>query len=206
MNCPVTDALNHLSNADPVLAQLIKTHPEPAFVAHTNYYEELVSSIISQQLSVKAAKAIQQRFMKLFDGTLPTPEQIVAANSEELRGVGLSRPKVSYIQDLAQKIMDSDVAFEGIEQLENLTIIKELTSVKGIGEWTVHMFLMFCMGRLDVLPHGDLGIRNGITILYGFETTATSEDVKQIAIKNNWHPYESVASHYVWESLENFPR
>lgn len=206
MNNNLANALNHLASADPVLARLIEQHPEPTFVAHTNYYEELVSSIISQQLSVKAAKTIQQRFMSLFDNALPTPEQILITHSDDLRSVGLSRPKVSYIQDLAQKIKDNHVVFSDIDKQENLAIIEELTQVRGVGEWTVHMFLMFCMGRQDVLPHGNLGIRNGVTVLYNLGTTATSEDVKRIAIENDWHPYESVASHYVWQSLETSPK
>lgn len=191
---------------DPVMRRLIETYPNPSFEKHTDYYSELVDSIISQQLSVKAAQAIEQRFKDLFDGTFPTPEQIVSQDIETLRSVGLSRPKARYIQDLAQKIIDGDVRFDTIDSLSNDEIIAELTRVKGIGEWTVHMFLMFCMVRLDVLPVGDLGIRNGVTILYDLSTTATPDDVRRIAETNNWRPYESVASWYVWQSLENVPK
>ena len=153
------------------MAGLIHDYPPPSFEKHTNYYQELVSSIISQQLSVKAAAAIEGRFKALFDGKFPSPEQILEHDIEEYRAVGLSRPKARYIQDLALKVIEGEVAFDSLDSLSNEEIIAELTKVKGIGEWTVHMFLMFCMARLDVLPHGDLGIRNGITKLYGFEQT-----------------------------------
>lgn len=198
-------ALTHLSTHDPVIGRLIADYPRPTFEKHTNYYQELVDSIISQQLSVKAARAIEGRFKDLFGGSFPTPDEILTKDVEELRAVGFSRPKARYVQDLAQKIIDGDVRFDTIDQLSNDEVITELTKVKGIGEWTVHMFLMFCMGRLDVLPSGDLGIRNGITKLYGFTATATPDDVTHIAHKHNWRPYESVASWYVWQSLENVP-
>lgn len=198
-------ALQHLRINDPVMARLINEYPKPALTKHGNYYQELVDSIISQQLSVKAARAIEGRFKDLYGGNFPTPEQIIATDIETLRAVGLSRPKARYIQDLAQKILVGEVRFETLDTLTNQQIIDELTRVKGIGEWTVHMFLMFCMGRLDVLPVGDLGVRNGVTRLYGFDVTATQDDVRLIARKNNWRPYESVASWYVWQSLENVP-
>lgn len=199
------DAINHLQSHDSVLAELIGKYPKPSFVAHKNYYHELTSSIISQQLSVKAAQAIEQRFKALFNNTFPEPEEILAADEDALRAAGLSRPKIRYIKDLAQKITDKDVRFDAIEQLSNEQIVQELTAVKGIGEWTVHMFLMFCMARLDVLPTGDLGIRNGVARLYGIPTIASPDEVREVAEKNNWRPYESVASWYVWQSLENVP-
>lgn len=202
----MNDALNYLKKHDVRLAKLIASYSEPDFQPHTNYYHELIDSIISQQLSVKAARTIEGRFKDLFDGEFPSPEKILEKDIEQLRAVGLSRPKAGYIQDLARKILDGSVQFDHLDSLTNEGIIAELTSVKGIGEWTVHMFLMFCMGRMNVLAHGDLGIRNGVTKLYGLEQTASPDDVKQIAIKNNWHPYESIACWYVWQSLDNVPK
>lgn len=198
--------LKHLAANDPVLGELISTYPVPDFKPHTNYYHELVDSIISQQLSVKAARTIEGRFKDLFGGTLPAPEQILTKDIEELRSVGLSRPKAGYIQDLARKIIDGTVQFDNLDSLSNDEIIEELTKVKGIGVWTVHMFLMFCMGRLNVLPTGDLGIRNGVKKLYGFQGVPTPEEVTIIAHKNNWQPYESIASWYIWQSLDNAPK
>jgi len=199
------DALIHLSEADPRFTKLIETFPRPDFTPHTNYYHELASSIISQQLSVKAAKTIEGRFKDLFGDAFPSPEQILLKDIEELRAVGLSRPKAGYIQDLASKVLDGTVDFSTIDSHSNQEIIDELTKVKGIGEWTVHMFLIFCMGRLDVLPIGDLGIRNGVGKLYGFQSVPTPEEIKIIADKHSWHPYESVASWYIWQSLDNTP-
>jgi len=199
-------ALSHLSAADPRLAFLIETYPKPEFLPHTNYYHELVDSIISQQLSVKAARTIEGRFKDLFGGNFPAPEQILEKDVEELRAVGLSRPKARYIQDLAMKIIEGEVRFDTLDQLSNQEIINELTRVKGIGVWTVHMFLMFCMGRLDVLPVGDLGIRNGIMKLYELSSIPGASDIEAIATENNWHPYESVASWYIWQSLDNVPQ
>jgi DNA-3-methyladenine glycosylase II len=198
-------ALAHLSANDSALKRLIADYPAPTFERHSDYYRELVDSIISQQLSVKAARAIEGRFKDLFGGQFPSPEQILTTDVETLRSVGFSRPKARYVLDLAQKIVDGEVRFDTIDNLSNDEIIAELTKVKGIGEWTVHMFLMFCMARLDVLPISDLGIRNGITKLYGLDHVASPDEISAIAQKNNWRPYESVASWYVWQSLENVP-
>jgi len=199
-------AFAHLSAADPRLAFLIETYPKPEFEPHTNYYHELVDSIISQQLSVKAARTIEERFKNLFDDEFPSPTQILDKDIEELRAVGLSRPKARYIQDLAAKILDGTIKFDAIDELSNDEIIAELTRVKGIGVWTVHMFLMFCMGRLNVLPTGDLGIRNGVAKLYDLDHIPTEREVEIIAEENSWHPYESVASWYIWQSLDNIPK
>lgn len=199
------EALVYLSKSDSVLANLIAMYPKPVLEKHANYYQELVDSIISQQLSVKAARAIEGRFKDLFGGDFPSPEQILTTDVETLRRVGFSRPKARYVLDLAQKIVDGEVRFDTIDNLTNDEIIAELTKVKGVGEWTVHMFLMFCMARLDVLPVGDLGIRNGVTKLYELDHVASPDDVTTVAQKNNWRPYESVASWYVWQSLENLP-
>ena len=199
------NALRHLAASDPVMQRLIDTYPRPTFAKHDNYYQELVDSIIGQQLSVSAARAIESRFKDLFDGIFPTPEQILTVDIETLRSVGFSRPKANYVHDLARNIIVGDVTFNDLDGMSKEAIVAKLTQVKGIGEWTVHMFLMFCMARLDVLPVGDLGIRNGVTHLYGLSAQATPDDVHTIAEKNNWRPFESVASWYVWQSLENKP-
>lgn len=204
----VSSGITHLTKHDPVLANFIANSEEkPIFIAHTNYYQTLVDSIISQQLSVKAAATIQKRFNALFgdETTTPSPKQILTKTVEELRAVGLSRPKAGYIQDLALKVLEDTVTFDHFADLSNKAITDELVKVKGIGVWTTHMFLMFCMGRLDVLPVGDLGIRTGVGRLYGFEGVPTPEEVQIVADKNDWHPYESVASWYIWRSLDTTP-
>ncbi|HSD56446.1 MAG TPA: DNA-3-methyladenine glycosylase [Candidatus Saccharimonadales bacterium] len=198
-------AAEHLSQHDPRLAAVIAKYGPCTIKPHTNYYQDLVESIIGQQLSVKAAASIRERFKALFDGQLPSPEQILAKDIDTLRGVGFSRPKANYVRDLAQHVVDGKVTFDHLPNLSNQEIIDELTQVKGIGEWTVHMFLMFCMGRLDVLPTGDLGIRNGIMKLYELDHAPSPQEVKDIATANNWAPYESIASWYIWRSLDNKP-
>ncbi|MET1033497.1 MAG: DNA-3-methyladenine glycosylase [Candidatus Saccharimonadales bacterium] len=198
-------AADHLRANDPYLASLIDKHGLYTAKPHTNYYQDLVEAIIGQQLSVKAARTIKGRFQDLFGGKLPTPEQILEQDIETLRSVGLSRPKAGYIQDLAVHVLDGRIKFDHLPKLSNDEIVKELTDVKGIGEWTVHMFLMFCMGRLDVLPIGDLGIKNGIRGIYDLDHAPSPDEIKKIADKYHWHPYESIASWYVWRSLENEP-
>jgi DNA-3-methyladenine glycosylase II len=201
----LSDAISHLKRYDPQLSEVIDRYGPCTIRPHTDYYQELVDSIISQQLSVHAARAIEGRFRDLFGGKFPAPEEILTTDIETLRGLGFSRAKASYVLDLAQHIVDDKVQFDTFDSLSNAEILAELLPVKGIGEWTVHMFLMFCMGRLDVLPVGDLGIRNGVRKLYGLAEAPTPAQVSEIAQKYNWHPYESVASWYIWQSLDNKP-
>jgi len=195
-------ATAHLCENDALLAAVIDRVGPCTLRPHTNYYQELVQSIIGQQLSMKAADAIEVRFVALFEGTFPTPEQILSVSEEQLRACGFSRAKASYVRDLAQHIVDGRVELSKFELMSNEDIMRELIAVKGIGEWTVHMYLIFCLGRLDVLPVGDLGIKNGVRKLYGFDSQPTPADIQGIAAANQWHPYESVASWYVWRSLD----
>lgn len=198
-------AADHLISNDPILASVIKNAPLPNFTPHKNYYQELVESIISQQLSVKAAATILKRFKELFSADFPSPEDILATDIEDLRAVGLSRQKASYIKDLASRVIDGSVQFSHLDALSNQEVIDELIQIKGVGVWTVHMFLLFCMGRLNVLPTGDLGIKNGIQKLYDLPEKPTEAGIEAIALNNSWHPYESIASWYVWHSLDNKP-
>lgn len=198
-------AANHLAKADPILRPVIERAGLCTIEPHTDYYKSLADSIIGQQLSVKAAASIRSRFYDMFGGKLPTPEAILSKSVDELRGIGFSKAKANYVRDLAQHIIDGTLSLDGIESKSNEAIIKMLTNVKGIGEWTAHMFLMFCMGRTDVLPVGDLGIRSGIKNLYGLDVLPTPTQITNIAHEQGWHPYESVASWYVWYSLDNKP-
>lgn len=196
-------AAKHLTANDQLLAAVIAKSPACTITPHTNYYQELVESIISQQLSVKAARSILTKFLGLFGGEFPKPEQILDKSVEELRSAGLSNAKARYIQDLAAHVQDGTIELDILNTLSNDEIISELTKVKGIGEWTAHMFLMFCMGRLDVLAHGDLGIKNGIQKLYGLNHLPSPTEVIDIAEKYQWAPYQSVACWYIWQSLDN---
>jgi DNA-3-methyladenine glycosylase II len=198
-------AADYLSKHDPHLAPVVARFGLCTIHPHNNYYQDLVESIIGQQLSVKAAASIRNRFRNLFGGQLPTPEQILTKSVEELRSVGFSRAKAGYVRDLAQHVIEGKVTFDHLPALSNEEIIGELTDVKGIGEWTVHMFLMFCMGRLDILAHGDLGIKNGIKKLYSLDHVPSPQEIKAIAGQYSWAPYQSIACWYIWQSLDNQP-
>ncbi len=199
----LSDAARYLSEQDPKLAKIIASAPDCSIRPHKNYYQELVESIISQQLSVKAALSILAKFLGLFDGKFPKPGQILAKSVQELKTAGLSSAKANYIRDLATHVENKDLKLELLNTLSNDEIISELIKVKGVGEWTSHMFLIFAMGRLDILAQGDLGIKNGVQKLYGFESLPNPSDIQATALKNNWHPYESVACWYIWHSLDN---
>ena len=197
----------HLEKQDPLLAGLISRFGPCDIVPHTNYYQELVSSIISQQLSVKAASSIQKRFVALFGGQdIPPPDLILTKTVEDFRSVGLSRGKSAYVIDLAQHVLDGRLDFDDLGPKTNQQIIEMLTAVKGVGVWTAHMFLMFSVGRLDILPVGDLGIKNAVQKLYDLDHQPTPAEIENIAEKNNWHPYETVACWYLWKSLDNKPK
>lgn len=195
-------AARHLSAHDPVLKPVVQQVGLCRIRPHRNYYQELVESIISQQLSIKAADTIFGRFKDLFGGKFPAPAKILVTEHDAMRGVGLSNAKARYVKDLAQHIVDGELELEKFDVLSNAEITVELTAVKGIGEWTAHMFLMFAMARLDVLAVGDLGIRAGIQELYGLKTLPDAKKIEVIAKKNQWHPYETVACWYVWHRAE----
>lgn len=195
-------AADHL-RGDPVLAPLIERFGPCPLRPHRNYYRELVESIIGQQLSIKAAASINRRFLELFEGEFPDAATLLNQPVEYLRDTGFSGAKVRYVQDLAAHVQDGRLQFDQFETMSNEDIIAALLPVKGIGEWTAHMFLMFCMARPDVLPVGDLGIRNGIQKLYGLDHLPSPDDIRKIAVRGNWHPFETIASWYVWQSLDN---
>jgi len=194
-----------LSRHDPRLAPVIDALGLCTLQPHANYYQDLAESIIGQQLSVKAAATITQRFKALFGNKLPAPEEILTKDVQQLRSVGLSNQKANYIRDLAQHILDGKVMFDRLESQTNEEIIRELTDVKGIGEWTVHMFLISCMGRLDILAHGDLGIRSGVKKVYGLDHLPSPQEVRDIAGQHHWQPYASIACWYIWQALDNNP-
>lgn len=196
-------AEKQLAATDPVMAQLIARFGRCKIVPHTDYYGELVSAIIGQQLSEKAGATIYKRFLTLFDDKLPSPEQIVAIDTEAVRGIGCSYSKVGYMKDLAQHIIDGRLDLAHISTLPNDEVIRQLVAVKGIGEWSAHMFMMFGLGRLDILPTGDLGIRKGMMMQYGLQELPKPASMHKIAQENGWSPYQSIASWYLWQSLDN---
>jgi len=202
------EALAHLTKADDVMAALIEEHGPLDLEARrrgrpADAYGALLRSIVGQQLSVKAARTIYERLLDLFDGTTPSPEQLLAADPDALRAAGLSRPKVSYIRSLAQHIVDGELHLDSLDEMSDSDAIAELTAVKGLGEWTAHMFLMFHLRRPDVLPVGDQGIRRAVERLYGLETIPDAETLERLG--ERWAPYRTLASLYLWHSLDNAP-
>lgn len=163
----------------------------------SDYFLDLVESVVSQQLSGKAAKTIFGR-VKAGLGKI-TPELILKTKDDKFREWGLSRQKTSYIKDLALKIKNNEVEITKINKLTDEKIIGELVKVKGIGIWTAKMFLMFTLGREDVFPHEDLGIKNGIRKLLGKQYS--SQEMEDFAVR--WKPYRTIASWYVWANLDN---
>ena len=166
-------------------------------------YGALVRTIVGQQLSVKAARSIYERLAALFGGRTPTPEELLAADPEELRGAGLSYSKVSFLRDLAERIVDGELNVKRLPRLSDEQVAEELLPVKGIGRWTVDMFLMFHLGRPDILPVGDLGIVRAVERAYELDEPPTPE--RLIEIGEPWRPQRTLASLYLWESLDNAP-
>jgi DNA-3-methyladenine glycosylase II len=169
-----------------------------------DHYGALVRTITGQQLSVLAARAIYGRLTERFGGRAPTPQEILADDPEALRAAaGLSRAKVGYLRSLAEHVLSGELELERLDALPDEEIYAELTAVKGIGEWSADMFLMFHLDRPDILPVGDLGIRRAIERAYGLTELPSPEEMERIA--EPWRPYRTLASRYLWRSLENEP-
>jgi DNA-3-methyladenine glycosylase II len=191
-----------LARRDSRLRSLIKDHGPCRIRPHTRYSETLIGSVISQQLSTKAADTIYRRFLALYaPARFPTAAQVLATPDEALRATGMSGAKVSFVKDLVARQSDGRLKLRGLHRLTDQELIEMLTQVKGIGVWTAHMFLIFSLGRLDVLPVGDLGIRRAIERLYGFDQLPSGAEIERLAAENGWSPFCSVASWYLWRSL-----
>jgi DNA-3-methyladenine glycosylase II len=160
-----------------------------------------VEAIITQQLSGKAADSISKRFREIY-GRFPKPTDVINTSDSKLRAVGLSGMKVSYIKDLSKKIESKELKINSLKNMTDDEVIEQLTQIKGIGRWTAEMFLIFSLGRLDVLPVGDLGLRKGIQRLYLFSEIPQKDEIEQIAKK--WRPYRTVATWYIWKGLSQF--
>jgi DNA-3-methyladenine glycosylase II len=193
------EAIHHLRRNDPVLAEIIERVGDYRIEFREPGLETLVKSIVYQQLSGRVASIIFGRLVKAAGGEL-TPASILKLRPERMRKLGLSKQKTEYIRDLARHTRDRRVVFDELAGLSDAEVIERLTEVKGIGVWTVHMFLMFALRRTDVLPVGDLGIRNAIKAAYGLKESPTPADVEAMGAR--WRPYCTVASWYLWRSLE----
>jgi DNA-3-methyladenine glycosylase II len=195
-------AITHLKKADPVLRDLIERIGPFRMKYREPVFETLVRSIVYQQLSGFAAGAIYRRLAEATGEPL-MPEAILRLTPRRMQSLGLSRQKIEYIRDLAQRTANGELDFESCCELDDDEVIRRFTAVKGIGVWTVQMFLMFALRRPNVLPVGDLGVRNAVKKAYGLETVPKPTELARIA--EPWRPYCSVASWYLWRSLENEP-
>jgi DNA-3-methyladenine glycosylase II len=202
------EGVEHLVKSDDTLARVIEEHgpldverrvrgrPEDAYGA-------LLRAIVGQQLSVAAARTIYGRLTELFGGRTPTPEELLEVDPDTLRGVGLSRAKANYVRSLAEHVISGELELDRLEELSDEAVAAEVTAVKGLGRWTADMFLIFHLGRPDVLPVGDLGVRRAVERLYGLEALPSAAELE--ALGERWRPYRSLASLYLWESLDNAP-
>ncbi len=164
-------------------------------------YGALVRSIVGQQLSTKAARNIFGRLAALFGDRAPTPQQLLAADDETLRAAGISRQKISYLRDLARHVLDGQLELHRLDELSDEEVAREVTAVKGLGRWSADMFLMFHLGRADVLPVGDLGIRRAVERAYGLPDLPSEDALREIS--DPWRPFRTLACLYLWESLDS---
>lgn len=195
-------AVRHLKKNDPVMAEVIKKMGPfkgwPASVG--THFDAVARSIVFQQLSGKAAGTIHGRFHGLYGGRPPSPSELAETSDEKLRSVGLSRQKSAYLKDLGARVASGEVPIETLHELTDDEIVAALTQVKGIGRWTAQMFMMFRLGRPDVLPDLDLGIQKGIQRAYHLRKLPSPDRVKKIGAK--WAPYRTVASWYLWRYVD----
>jgi len=201
-------ALKHLGAADPAMGALVaelgpldeqarrRGRPDEPYGA-------LLRAIVGQQLSTKAARTIYERLIALFGDRAPAPEELLAVDEDELRSVGLSRAKASYLRSLAQHVVDGELELDRLRDLEDEEVTAQLTAVKGLGRWTADMFLIFHLGRPDVLPVGDLGVRRGAQLAYGLDELPDAAELTALA--EPWRPYRSLAALYLWRSLDKTP-
>lgn len=207
-----TAARKALAASDPVMAAVIERVGEIDLATRlqrrkeerpAGAYGALLRAIVGQQLSTKAARTIYLRVVELFDGTTPSPQQLLAAREEDLRAAGLSGRKTEYVRDLASHVLSGELELDRLDELGDEEVIEEIVAVRGLGRWTAEMFLLFHLERPDVLSGGDLGIRKAIQIEYGLEEMPPPKQV--IEIGEPWRPHRSLASLYLWESLAAVP-
>jgi DNA-3-methyladenine glycosylase II len=194
-------AIVHLKKADPVLAAIIERVGPFKIQYREPNFQSLVRSIVYQQLHGKAALTIFNRLMEAAKADPLTPKSILRLRPARLRAAGLSPQKLTYIRDLARRTHSGELDFGAFTNLDDTTVLEHLTQVKGVGVWTVHMFLIFALRRLDVLPTGDLGVRAAIKKAYNLSELPKPAEMERLAAA--WRPYCSVASWYLWRSLEN---
>jgi DNA-3-methyladenine glycosylase II len=202
------DAFAHLADCDPVLGAMVTEHGplderERRRGRPDDAYGALLRAIVGQQLSVKAARTIYDRLCALYGDRTPAPAELIATDPDELRAVGLSRAKAAYLRDLAEHVERGELDLEALPELPDDEVSAQLIAIKGLGRWTVDMFLMFHLGRPDILPVGDLGIRRAVQIAYGLDGLPDAAELARIA--QPWQPHRTLACLYLWASLDNAP-
>lgn len=195
------EAKGHLSKRDRVLRRIIRAHPDANLRTRGNAFRTLARSIVGQQISVKAAQAVWDRFEALAGRV--EPAAVVALEDEAMRAAGLSRMKVAYLRDLAGRFHSGALEPRRWARMGDEAVIADLVQVKGVGRWTVEMFLIFHMMRPDVLPVGDLGLQRAMELHYNGGEAITKDDMREIA--RPWQPWSSVATWYLWRSLDPVP-
>jgi 3-methyladenine DNA glycosylase/8-oxoguanine DNA glycosylase len=199
----VVEGANRLAATDPVLQRALADHGPPDLRRgrpRRAHFAELARMICYQQLAGRAAAAIHGRFEQLFDGQGPTPDGVLALPEDKLRSVGLSRAKAASIRDLAHKVDDGDVELDRMSRLPDAEVVRELTLVRGIGEWTAHMFLMFQLGRLDIWPTLDYGVRSGYARLFDLPGPPTAKQLEPMG--EPFRPYRSLVAWYCWRAVD----
>ena len=195
------DAALFVLNKDKKLKKIISSVGEYNIRIISNSFEALVEAIITQQISDAAGKKISLKFKNLFGKKYPTPSDVIKLSKDEIKSIGLSKMKAEYIFDLSKMIVDKKLDLQIFKKMSNENVISELIKVRGIGRWTAEMYLIFALGRMDVFPLGDLGLINGIKKLYHLENPSTEEILK---ITNNWIPYRTMGTWYIWRGVKNF--
>ncbi len=194
----LTEIKTHLSK-DPILHPLIQNIVLKERTAQKSVYEALIRSIVFQQLSGKAAGTIHQRFLALFDDNFPDPQRIQTFTPEELRAAGLSRQKAGYVKNVADFFIDHQLIDKDWSTESDEAIIQQLTQIKGVGQWTVEMILMFTLKRMDVLPLDDLVIKNSMITMYQVTEKGRALKKRLLEIAEPWRPYRTAASLYLWQ-------
>ncbi|MBT5077313.1 MAG: DNA-3-methyladenine glycosylase 2 family protein [Candidatus Marinimicrobia bacterium] len=197
----MNESANKLAEIDSRFTRLISEFGYPTFKRETNYFEALLKNIIYQQLSGKAAQTIYNRFLKLFEtAKYPSPDQILNTPIEQLRGAGLSNQKVTYILNLSKKYVDGTLQLDELDEKSDKEVSAQLIQVKGIGQWTADMFLMFTLNREDIFPLGDLGVKKGVAIIENLPELPTEKHMAEISEK--WQPYRTIAAWYMWKLVD----
>lgn len=194
---------SHFRKVDPILASLVQVHGPLTLTRHAEYYIHLCQSILSQQLSTKVARVIRQRFLDLYGGRFPAPQEILDTRVETFRSIGFSNAKASYVHNVARFALEGGMDDAKLDAMTDEEVIHYLTPIKGVGRWTVEMLLMFTMGRHDVFAVDDLGIQNAMCTLYKIRKTDKKKmKARMLKISAAWSPYRSYACLHLWKSME----